>query len=246
MSFASPRRCAHVSEGQSAAPAHARAHGRLQHHLVQAAHPVRDLLSSPWVLYQVWAFIAPGLYKRERRWAVPFVLTSAGLFLLAAHSVTSFCSATPWRSCWASEWGRRRSRRFAHQLFDLFVNVMLGVGLVFEMPVLIFFLTFSGWPAPPSCCGTAATRFWRSSSRRDLHTDAGRLQPDVIRHTHVHAVLRRIFASYLWYCTARTHVSVAYDYEDNPRSTIALSHIALYCHYKVRVKLVPHWPFVIR
>src|SRR4051812_39082044 len=39
-------------------------------------------LSSPWILYQVWAFIAPGLYKHERRWAAPFVISSAGLFIL--------------------------------------------------------------------------------------------------------------------------------------------------------------------
>src|SRR5581483_6630620 len=38
-------------------------------------------LGSPWVLYQVWAFISPGLYKRERRWAVPFILCTAGLFI---------------------------------------------------------------------------------------------------------------------------------------------------------------------
>src|ERR1035438_6863667 len=35
-------------------------------------------VASPWILYQVWAFIAPGLYKRERRYAVPFILSSAG------------------------------------------------------------------------------------------------------------------------------------------------------------------------
>ena len=39
-------------------------------------------LGSPWILYQVWAFISPGLYRREKKWAVPFVLCTAGLFIL--------------------------------------------------------------------------------------------------------------------------------------------------------------------
>src|SRR5260370_8579230 len=46
-------------------------------------------VASPWVIYQVWAFIAPGLYKRERRWPIPSVLITAGFFF-AAPSFTSF------------------------------------------------------------------------------------------------------------------------------------------------------------
>jgi sec-independent protein translocase protein TatC len=99
-------------------------------------------IASPWIVYQVWAFIAPGLYKRERRWAAPFVLITAGLFIAGgmfayflafrfglefllgigmSNSVTPMVSIT--------------------EYFDLFVNVTLGVGLVFELPVLIFLLT---------------------------------------------------------------------------------------------------------
>jgi len=99
-------------------------------------------LASPWIVYQVWAFISPGLYKSERRWAAPFVLITAGLFIVGglfayflafryglefllgigmSNSVTPMVSIT--------------------EYFDLFVNVTLGVGLVFELPVLIFLLT---------------------------------------------------------------------------------------------------------
>jgi sec-independent protein translocase protein TatC len=99
-------------------------------------------LSSPWILYQIWGFIAPGLYKKERRWAAPFVLCTAGLFIAGGVfayfvvfrfalefllgiglnvNVTPFISMT--------------------EYFDLFVDVILGVSLVFEMPVVIFFLT---------------------------------------------------------------------------------------------------------
>ncbi len=106
-------------------------------------------IASPWILYQVWGFIAPGLYKKERRWAAPFVICSAGLFiagglfgyfvafrygltfllsLAVMNNVTPMVSMT--------------------EYFDLFVNVMLGIGLIFEMPVLIFFLTLLHLASP--------------------------------------------------------------------------------------------------
>ena len=42
---------------------------------------VAIFLAAPWVVYQVWAFISPGLYPKERRWAVPFVVCTGGLFI---------------------------------------------------------------------------------------------------------------------------------------------------------------------
>jgi len=99
-------------------------------------------IASTWIIYQVWAFIAPGLYKRERRWAVPFILTTAGLFiaggcfayfiafryaLVFLLGIGGFAGVTAMVSI--------------ETYFDLFVDVMLGVALIFELPVVIFFLT---------------------------------------------------------------------------------------------------------
>src|SRR5215475_7494580 len=42
------------------------------------------ILASPFILYQVWLFIAPGLYQKERRFVVPFMAATVGLFLIGA------------------------------------------------------------------------------------------------------------------------------------------------------------------
>jgi len=103
---------------------------------------VAIFLASPWVLYQVWAFISPGLYKRERRWAVPFVLTSASLFIVGG--LFGYFLAFRYGLEFLLGIGQHIDivpMVSVTEYFDLFVNVMLGIGLVFELPVLIFFLT---------------------------------------------------------------------------------------------------------
>ncbi|MCL5744197.1 MAG: twin-arginine translocase subunit TatC [Acidobacteria bacterium] len=103
---------------------------------------VSIFLAAPWILYQVWAFIAPGLYKRERRWAVPFVLTTAGLFILGG--AFAYFVAFRFALAFLLSIGRDigvKPMITATYYFDLFVNVTLGIGLVFELPVLLFFLT---------------------------------------------------------------------------------------------------------
>ncbi len=99
-------------------------------------------LSSPWILYQIWAFISPGLYRREKRWAAPFILCSAGLFIIGG--VFAYFVIFPYGLTFLLGIGRGQGVKpvvSITEYFDLFVNVVLGVGLVFEMPVLIFFLT---------------------------------------------------------------------------------------------------------
>src|SRR5580692_5087021 len=99
-------------------------------------------LASPWIVYQVWAFIAPGLYKKERRLALPFVLLTAGLFIGGG----CFAYFLAFRYGLEFLLGIGMSNNVQPvvsitEYFDLFVNVTLGVALVFELPVVIFLLT---------------------------------------------------------------------------------------------------------
>jgi sec-independent protein translocase protein TatC len=99
-------------------------------------------LASPWILYQVWAFIAPGLYKKERRWAVPFVVSSAGLFIvggLFAYFV-AFRFGLEFLLGLGIPQGITPTISVT-EYYDLFVDVMLAVGMIFEIPVLLFLLT---------------------------------------------------------------------------------------------------------
>ncbi len=99
-------------------------------------------LASPWIVYQIWAFISPGLYKKEKRLAAPFILATAGLFIVGG----CFAYFLAFRYGLTFLLGIGMSNGVKPMVtiteyFDLFVNVTLGVGLVFEMPVLIFMLT---------------------------------------------------------------------------------------------------------
>ncbi len=99
-------------------------------------------LASPWVVYQLWAFISPGLYKKERRLALPFVLLTAGLFIGGG----CFAYFLAFRYGLEFLLGIGMSNNVTPvvsitEYFDLFVNVTLGVALVFELPVVIFLLT---------------------------------------------------------------------------------------------------------
>ena len=99
-------------------------------------------LASPWVLYQVWAFIAPGLYRHERRWAGPLLIGSSGLFILGgvfAYFVVFRYGLTFLLGICKLE-GLQTTVPI-DIYFQLFVDVVLGVGVIFELPVVVFLLT---------------------------------------------------------------------------------------------------------
>lgn len=97
------------------------------------------VLAAPFVLYQVWLFIAPGLYKHERRAVSTFVFSS--LFLFIAGISFGYYVMLPYiLNFLIGLQGPFKPLISINEYFDFIMIVLLGLGLVFELPVLIFFL----------------------------------------------------------------------------------------------------------
>lgn len=100
-------------------------------------------LASPLVLYQVWLFISPGLYRREKRYVLPFLVFTVGLFLAGGYF--GYRLVYPAALDFLLGYGEQfRPMITVGEYTDLFLTVILGLGLVFEMPVLVFFLALMG------------------------------------------------------------------------------------------------------
>jgi sec-independent protein translocase protein TatC len=102
-------------------------------------------VAAPWILYQLWQFIAPGLYKKEKRVVVPFLFWGTLLF----YGGAAFCfwlvmpAAFPAMLAIASDASMTPMLSISEQL-GLVMAMLLGFGVVFEVPVIIAFLAMVG------------------------------------------------------------------------------------------------------
>ena len=97
-------------------------------------------LGAPWLTYQAWQFIAPGLYRKEKRWAVPFIFTTAVLFVLGGV----FCYFVALRvtlQFLLTVTEEVEPYISVSDYLNTFIILEIGLGLVFQLPVLIFFFT---------------------------------------------------------------------------------------------------------
>lgn len=104
-------------------------------------------LSSPVWLYQLWAFIVPGLTKREKRYAVPFMLTS--LILFAAGATLAYAFLGTGLELLIDLGGDALVPFLRADSYINFIGLMLiAFGLTFELPLLLFFLGLVGVVTP--------------------------------------------------------------------------------------------------
>jgi sec-independent protein translocase protein TatC len=102
-------------------------------------------LASPFVLYQVWLFISPGLYRNEKRYIVPFLLLSVGLFL--AGGWFGFRIVFPVALEFLIDTGTRAGLKpmiTITEYMKVFLTVILGLAIIFELPIVLGFAGLMG------------------------------------------------------------------------------------------------------
>ena len=105
-------------------------------------------IASPFLLYQVWAFVAPGLYRRERKLAFPFIFFTT-LLLPGGRRLRLLRGLPVRRRVSSSTWGSDFQPVITvDKYFGFLLTVILGLGLMFEMPILILLLSLLGVVTP--------------------------------------------------------------------------------------------------
>ncbi len=102
------------------------------------------VLTLPVTFWQLWSFIAPGLYDNERHAIIPFVVCSTGLFAGGAIFGYQFVFPVVFEffSSWDNEWVV--SAWTMREVFSLTTRLFLAFGIAFELPLFVFFLAITG------------------------------------------------------------------------------------------------------
>jgi sec-independent protein translocase protein TatC len=106
------------------------------------------IISSPFILFQVWLFIAPGLYQKEKRFVVPFMLATVSLFLAGAAFGYYFVLPGAMEILVVKFGHNFTSMVTIEDYSSFFLSIILGLGISFELPILIFFLAMFGIVTP--------------------------------------------------------------------------------------------------
>ena len=101
-------------------------------------------IASPFILYEIWAFVAPGLYEHEKKWALPFVVFSSIFFVGGAlfGYIVVFPAAFNFLAGYA---GRDlKLLPSVSEYFSLTIKLLLGFGAAFELPIFMVFMALIG------------------------------------------------------------------------------------------------------
>ena len=106
------------------------------------------MLVAPFIFYQLWMFIAPGLYQKEKRYVIPFVISSTILFV--GGSLFGYYVVFPFGFKFFIGFSNEYVKALpsVKQYFSFAIKLLFAFGVVFELPVVMFFLAKMGIVTP--------------------------------------------------------------------------------------------------
>jgi sec-independent protein translocase protein TatC len=112
--------------------------------ILKASFLVGAIFASPFILYQAWLFISPGMYQHEKRYAVPFMFTTIALFLGGAWFGYRYVLPGA-MVILVQDFGKNFTHMITIEDYTgFFLAVILGLGATFELPIVMFFLALFG------------------------------------------------------------------------------------------------------
>jgi sec-independent protein translocase protein TatC len=98
------------------------------------------ILALPVILYEIWLFVAPGLYEREKRYVIPFVFFSTAFFLGGASFCYYIVFPFVFQFFMSFSGGSLQAMPTVREYLSFAAKMLVAFGLVFEMPIFFFFL----------------------------------------------------------------------------------------------------------
>src|SRR5262245_19986758 len=104
----------------------------------------RLFIASPYLLYQLWMFISPGLYRNEKRFILPFLFLSVGLFLSGGYFGYRIVFPVAMDFLIGTYGANFRANITIDAYTKMFLTIILGLALIFELPIVLGFAGMMG------------------------------------------------------------------------------------------------------
>jgi sec-independent protein translocase protein TatC len=102
------------------------------------------MIAAPYILYQLWLFISPGMYANEKKYVVPFMFSTVALFFAGAYFGYHWVLPSALKML-IGDFGKRFHPIITIEDYNnFFLSIIFGLGITFELPILIFFLSLFG------------------------------------------------------------------------------------------------------
>ena len=102
------------------------------------------IIAAPFILYQIWLFISPGMYAHEKKYVIPFMTATVALFFGGAFFGYRWVLPSALKML-IGDFGHRFHPIITIEDYNsFFLSIIFGLGITFELPILIFFLALFG------------------------------------------------------------------------------------------------------